>query len=149
MTGVSDRENRSCFRKVTRTKYTYNSALMIQASLAFYDLTKDPRYLSEAKRIGRQALSRWCRPDGSVNDTGRFAHLLVGAFVNLSRHDADPVWRETVLKALDFLHSRQRGADGFYAGHWGKPFAGNSEKLELLDQSSVARAFWEAAAPGP
>ncbi len=134
--------------KVVRTQYTYNSALMIQASLAFYDLTKDDRFLREAKRVGRQSLGRWCRPDGRIDDTGRFAHLLLGAFVNLSRHDTDPVWRETVLKTLGFLHSRQRDEDGLYAGHWGKPLTGKVEKTELLDQASVARAFWEAAGLG-
>ncbi len=138
-------DNISVKGKVDKNKYSYNTALMIRAGCLFYEITRDKNYLKEAQRIGQAALDRWVRPDGSVDDGGRFAHLLMGAFVALSKVDPDPKWMDAVDRIVQFVHGHLKGADGRYPGSWKAAPDKPPEKFELLDQASVAHAYWEAA----
>lgn len=132
--------------RIDRTLFAYNSALMIRANLAFYELSGDPASLAEAERIAARAADRWCAPDGAVAESGRFAHLLMGAFAELSSRSGDARWRDAVLRTARHLHARQTQPGGLFPDRWDDRPGGPPNRAELLDQASVVRLFWEAAA---
>jgi len=131
---------------VDRRKFTYNSALMIRANCLLYQLDGDNRYLAEAQRIARAAETRWVDSDsGAVRDTGKFAHMLLEAFLAVHRLDRDPRWRAVVERSLVFIHDKLRDANGRYPSRWDRPSLPPPRSYQLIDQASVARAYFVAA----
>jgi uncharacterized protein YyaL (SSP411 family) len=135
--------------EVARFKLTYNTALMIRANCLLYEITSDPKYIAEAQREGKAGIAQWIRADGSVGDAGRFAHLFMGSLLAIAKLDPDPSWCLTIGRTLQFVHNKLRDDNGRYPPRWDKIPATSPEKIALLDQASVARAFLEAATPFP
>jgi rhamnogalacturonyl hydrolase YesR len=133
--------------KIEKTKWSYNSALMIRSNCLFHAVTGDKQYLDEAERIARTAESRWIRTStGAIRDGAAFAHLLPEAFLAVYREDHDRHWTDLVGRALLFLHEKVRDSNGHYGGRWGA--LETRTKFRLIDQASAARAYWVAAAVG-
>ena len=137
--------------RVEKTKFTYNTALMLRADALFYGLTHEKKYLDEAERVAKAAEAHWFRKEtGAIADNGMFAHHLCEAFFALEQEDHDPHWREIVTRALVFVQEKGRNSDGHYNDHWDSAEPEKREKIGLLGQASVARAFLFAAGqPSP
>lgn len=132
--------------QVDRRKFTYNTALMIRANVLFYEISGEARWLAEAQRLARAAEAHWIDPaTGGIRDGGRFAHLLVDAFLALHAADHDSHWLETSQRALGRLHEHLRDDQGRYSGHWDRPSTDRRHGMTLLDQASAARAFLATA----
>jgi uncharacterized protein YyaL (SSP411 family) len=132
--------------KVEQTKWTYNTALMLRANVLFHTVTRDTKYLKEAERVARAAEARWIKPDtGAIADGGAFAHLLSEAFLALYTEDNDEHWSALVAKALTFVHDNVRDQDGRYGNAWDQRVTAKLDKVGLLSQASVARAYLMAA----
>ena len=135
---------------VDEARFSYNSGLMIRASSLFYAITGEAAYLTNAQRIAHAAEARWVvNETGGIHDEGRFAHLLLEGFLALQAVDHDPHWSDLDRRALFFLHSQVRDANGHYAGRWDKHPETPRETFPLLDQASAARAYGVAAARWP
>ncbi len=132
--------------EVEETKWSYNTALMIRANSLFYAVTGNQKHLDEARRIALAAKARWVQDNGAMNEPGRFAHMLLGSFLELGRLDNDPQWMETTQKVLTYVHSELRDPNGHYPDRWEKPQTTALQEFALIDQASVARAYWELAA---
>lgn len=131
---------------VSRRKYSYNTALMIRANASFHRITGEARYLDEARRVAQAAEERWVHEDGSISDSGKFAHLLLEAFLAVRAEDHDPRWAGIVSRTLGYVHGTLRGPDGRYGQMWDRPSDGSRRESMLLNQASPARAYWVAAA---
>jgi len=132
--------------EIERTKWSYNSALMIQANALLHKHTSDERYGHEAQRIARAAIDRWIDPaTGGVKDGARFAHMLLEALLRLNGPGHEER-RQIVRRALTFVHEQVRDPNGWYAEPWDRPQQGRLAAAQLIDQASAARAFWVAAA---
>jgi len=132
--------------RVEKTKFTYNTALMLRANALFYKITREKKYLDEAERIANAAEAHWLRKEtGAIADSGMFAHLLCEAFFALAQEDKNPHWREIVTRALVFVQEKGRDSEGYYNDHWDRTEPERREKIGLLGQASVARAFLFAA----
>ncbi len=129
--------------RVERTKWSYNTALMLRANCLFHAVAGEKSYLEEAERIAKAASARWVDPDnGGIRDGGQFAHLLCDAFLALYQEDGREEWRDTVSRALNFVHHEVRDSSGHYGHHWNVPVTAPLKKYTLLDQASAARGFW-------
>lgn len=120
-------DNLSNGGKIEKTKWTYNSALMIRCD-------------AELKAAGLAALveaskKRWLR-GGKIADPGRFAHLLLEAWLQ-----ADG-FQPALGQPVAWVHAR-RSARGFTPPHWAK--AAVPENPEILDQAAFARACFVLA----
>lgn len=137
--------------RVEKTKFTYNTALMLRANALFYGITHEKTYLEEAERIASAAEAHWFRKEtGAIADSGMFAHHLCEAFYALAREDKNPRWRDIVSRALVFVQEKGRDANGHYNDHWDRAEPEKRDKIGLLSQASVARAFLFAATqPAP
>ncbi len=126
------------------TKWSYNSALMIESNVDFFKVTRDHKYLTEAERIARAAETRWVSPEtGSISDEAPFAHLLAQSFLALHSQDGDAHWRQVADKALAAVHEQALRASGHYGRRWDSPPTDENDRL--IDWASAARAYWVAA----
>lgn len=133
--------------KLDRRKFTYNSAVMIRANALLYDITGDDKYRQEAVRIAQAAIKHWIDPEsGAIRDAGHFAHMLLEALLDVGRLTDDDAYRILVARSLNYVHDELRDADGRYPNRW---YATQKHRrrprFQLLDQASVARAFFVAA----
>jgi len=130
---------------IDRRKFTYNSALMLRANCLFHEITGEDAYLEEAKRIADAAVRQWVRESGGIADGGRFAHMLLEAFIELQGRDPDPRWLKITRDALVFVHANVRDANGRHASRWDRKVEEPLRQIMLLDLASAARAYWVAA----
>jgi rhamnogalacturonyl hydrolase YesR len=127
---------------IDKTKWTYNTALMLRANSLFYAITQEKRYLDEAQRIAHAAEAHWVRPEtGAIAEGGWFAHLLCEAFLSLYDQDKDAHWLQLVRRAVGYVHDHVRDPNGYYAVNWSTPQTIQQEKVPLLNEASAARAF--------
>ncbi len=112
--------------KINRTKFTYNSALMLRANLGMYRATGDKSYLAAAKRIGTAADGFMNKKTGMYRDSPKFNRLMVEADLELYR-----VTREPTL-----LARAKRNGDAAIK-QWP-----TSPPKELIEQASIARMLW-------
>ena len=132
--------------RVEKTKWSYNSGLMIRANTLLHRVTRRSISLDEAERIARAAEARWLdAATGGLRDGGRFAHLLCDGFLALHTEDRDPRWRRLVERAVHFVHDEVRDPNGHYANRWDQRCDEAMTKFNLIDQASAARAFWSLA----
>lgn len=131
-------DNISNSGKVDKTKWTYNSALMIRA----HDLLKElePKTWDDYASLALAAEKRWL-PDGKhIADPGRFTHLL---FEALLWHDN--LAHRPEAKYLDILRNVRtaRNEKGHYPVDWKKLEV--AKNPEILDQAAFARACFVLA----
>lgn len=132
--------------KVEKTKFTYNTALMIRANCLLNAVTRDPKYLKEAERIADASVKKWVGPEnGTIGDTGKFAHMLIEAFLAVHERDHDPKWANIVVRCLDWVHANISDPDGHYPDLWYRPQKDVMKKFTLIEQASAARAYLIAA----
>ena len=106
--------------------------------------------LAEAGRIARSAEAEWVDSQGGgIADGGRFAHMLLEAFLALDEQDPDPRWSAIARDALAFVHDRVRDPNGRYANRWNRAQTEPLGEFTLLDGASAARAYWVMAGRSP
>lgn len=130
-----------------KTKWTYNSALMIRGDLALFKATDNKEYLEEAVAIGRSAITHWVDLSaGAIHDEGPFAHHLSEAFLALAAYDESRPWHEIADNASQFAfdHTQQVG---LFGSRWDR-LAASDGHFKLLYQASMARALWMAGSWG-
>jgi hypothetical protein len=127
---------------IEKTKWSYNSALMIRANVLFYRATSDEKYFAEANRIADAAEAKWFNQDGALADEASFAHLLTETLIELNEVSSRPTTAIKVQRALDQL--AKLGRAHAYPKRWDGWKKGET-KIELLQQASAARAFLFAA----
>jgi hypothetical protein len=132
--------------KIGKTKFSYNSALMLRANCLFYNLTQDQKYLHAAQRIADSAEKHWFRPsDGAITDASQFSHLLSEALLYLTDIDHRHERIERVHRALVYLHDHVRTARGFYPPRWDRPAPRGEDNFSLMFQASALRGYAVAA----
>ncbi|MBC7807639.1 MAG: hypothetical protein H7145_16010 [Akkermansiaceae bacterium] len=129
---------------VEKTKWTYNSALMLRAHLALWQLTQSKADLDEAVRIAESSERVFVAPGtGAFRDEANFTHLLVEAYLLL--------WRETKLPWLkaraeangEYAAFQLKYIDGGYRTSWKKdPPVEQNPRKTLMANASTARLFW-------
>lgn len=118
--------------KIDKTKWTYNTALMIRTANGLNEK-------SSAMEMAAASKKRWLK-DGLIADSGRFAHLLLEAC--LTNRSEDNKW----IEAIKAVHEA-RSKEGFYPSHWSELKV--AQNPELLDQASIARACFVLAGRSP
>lgn len=123
-------------KKVDKTKWSYNSALMIRSGAELHRITKDATYLKDAEETALASEKRWV-VDGRLADVGRFAHLLAESWLYVPNNER----KTRVRRALDWLYANGKRADGLYGSRFDRASNPEQSKFELIDQASAARAF--------
>jgi hypothetical protein len=132
--------------KIEKTKWTYNSGLMLRDAAELYRITKEEKYAQDAREILASSLKRWASPSGFLTDEGKFCHLLIENWLlayRLIPGSKDP--RPAIVKGLELVHSQTRDKAGHYGPRWDRiaPEDGYPT-FALIDQAAAARAYLEA-----
>ena len=125
-------------------KWTYNTALMIRANTELWRITKDPKYLAEARRVSDAALAKMVEPQtGALIDGARFNHLLSEALLATYQATKDPRYLNAVRRDADWAYRNVRDPKngGYYNGWHDTTHAPDERKL-LIENASVARLYW-------
>ncbi|MCW3097578.1 MAG: glycoside hydrolase [Chthonomonadaceae bacterium] len=90
--------------RVEKTKFTYNTALMLRADALLHKITGEQKYLEEAEQVAKASEAHWFQKEtGAITDSGMFAHHLCEAFFALAKEDHNPHWGDIVTQALVFV----------------------------------------------
>ncbi|MGV3616517.1 MAG: glycoside hydrolase family 76 protein [Fimbriimonas sp.] len=124
--------------KVEKTKWSYNTALMIRTAAELGRITGEKRYHDEAETMAQASEKRWVDAEtGAIKDGGRFAHLLLDSWAFVPT----PAREETARKALRWVYANARTQDGLFGPQFNRTPEAGKTKFELIDQASAARAF--------
>lgn len=129
--------------KIEKTKWTYNSALMLRTAVLLYEETGKEPYKKDALEIAEQSRMRWLKESGAIADEGKFAHLLVENWI-LAQRVGFPFPEEDLLKIQTYVWNNVRGKNGLFGGRWDRKPADNRKRWELIDQASAARLFFQS-----
>ena len=129
--------------QIQKTKWSYNTALMLRSAAELYRITKKQSYADDALEMQKSSLARWVAPNGSLRDDGKFVHLLLENWIRAFRlvpGVQDPT--EVIKIGLTRLHDDSRDSLGHYGNRWDeKPNDKPYSPFKLIDQASAARAF--------
>lgn len=130
--------------KIEKTKWTYNTGLMIQADVLLFETRGNGAALREAERVADAAITTWQDPaTGAFADGASFNHLLCEGLLRLYDADHRVGYLNAVRRhaaATDRrLHDR---ANGGYWSDWSHGVHKPGERKSLLDNASEARLFW-------
>ena len=131
---------------VEKTKWTYNTALMIRTDVLLYQLRGTKPDLAEARRMADAGLAYWTDPaTGSLQkteDSPRFTHLLCESLLRLYDVTHDVRYLNAVRSEAAFASRYARDPSGGYWDHWTtKPHSADEAK-SLIENASAARLFW-------
>jgi rhamnogalacturonyl hydrolase YesR len=130
--------------KVERTKWTYNTALMLRANVGLYRVTGKEGYLAEAQRLARASVQEFVNPKtGAFRDEANFSHLLVEALLDLYRETKEPYLLDNARRNAAFIYRYVRDPkdDGYWL-RWEIAPERKEERKTLMANASVARLFW-------
>jgi hypothetical protein len=122
--------------KIDRTKWSYNTALMIRSAGELFRLTGEPRFAAEAELMAKASEAKWL-VEGRFSDVGRFAHLLAESW----KYAPSTSRLEGARTAMTWLYSNGKNESGLYGPRFDRAADPNQRKFELIDQASAARAF--------
>ena len=128
---------------IEKTKWTYNTALMIRSNLGLWRTTKAPKYLQDARRQSDASLKYWVDPaTGGFKDDGKFNHLLSEALLETYAATRDIKYLNAVRRDADFAYRYVRDPAGGYWNAWKKQAHAADERKTLIENASAARLFW-------
>lgn len=130
--------------KIEKTKWTYNTGLMIQADVLLSQTRGNRPALREAERVADAAISTWQdRATGAFTNGANFNHLLCEGLIRLYEADHRIGYLNAVRRHAAFSYRSLRdAANGGYWSDWNHGTHKPDERKSLLDNASDARLFW-------
>jgi uncharacterized protein YyaL (SSP411 family) len=129
---------------VQKTKWTYNTALMIRTDVLLFQAKKDAAYLRSAERSADAAISTWQDPKtGAFADNALFSHLLCEALLRLYDVDHDVRYLNAVRRHAAYGDRAVRDAEnGGYWSDWHHHGEKREERKSLIENAADARLLW-------
>lgn len=129
---------------VNKTKWTYNSGIMIKNGLLLYELTGDKKYLNHAKATAQGAYNAFVRMNGSIlaypNNDPWFNTKLLTAFIDIVPHlPQAKSYVDIYIKFIDYGYKNCRMPNGLFHEGWA---GGNVGRYAgLLHQAAVIESY--------
>lgn len=120
---------------IERTKWSYNTALMIQTAADLARVTGDSDYALQAEAMAEASRKRWL-VDGRLKDEGKFAFLLLDSWNRVPSAPRSKAVRE----AMGWLWSSGRDAGGWFGNRFDRT-PSKTQDPALIDQAAAARAM--------
>lgn len=140
------RTSSGVYHEINQGPLGYLTAVVIQSAVRLYRITADKAYLSEAQRLAAAMEAQFINTTTyALGQTGKWGgHDMTNAYVDLYEADGNPYWLDIAAGYLTFLHRNCKDpASGRYPESWNNT-SGNAS-ASLIDNASVARAFWKMA----
>ncbi|MCB8933302.1 MAG: glycoside hydrolase family 76 protein [Fimbriimonadaceae bacterium] len=120
---------------VGRTKWSYNTALMIRTAATLARLTGEASFREDAERMAEASHKRWI-VNGRLADEAKFAFLLVDSWTLVPSSGRARAARD----AMRWLQEHGRGPDGWFGSRFDRKPA-KDHKPTLIDQAAAVRAL--------
>jgi rhamnogalacturonyl hydrolase YesR len=111
------------------TQYTYNTGTMLQSNVLLYEITKDEKYLTEARRVAKAAIARFYQGD-SFPDNYWFNAVMLRGFAELYKVDKDKSILTSFVKAADYVWDHERDKNNLLGS-----------KKEILEQAGMLEIY--------
>ena len=129
--------------EIGKAKFTYNTALMLRNNVELYKVTKEPKYLDEARRVADASLEYWTGTQGKFGDEPKFNNWLCDALLATYGVTNDVKYLNAVRRHADYGYRNGRDkSDGGYWNNWNATNHAPDEPKTLIENASVARIFW-------
>jgi len=113
---------------VDKAKYAYNSGQMLQAASLLYELTNNPRYLTDAQNIASSACLYFFHDFNAKNEKSFkllnkgniwFTAVMLRGYIELYKVDKDDEYINAYRKNLEYAwkHMRDKGS-GLFNSDW-------------------------------
>lgn len=120
---------------VEKTKWSYNTALMIQTAADLARLTGEDAYSRDAETMAVASHKRWL-VDGRLKDEGKFAFLLIDSWNRVPSAPRAKALRE----AMSWLWESGRDSAGWFGNRFDRA-PSKTQDPTLIDQAAAARAL--------
>lgn len=134
---------------IQKTFWTYNTAEMILGGAYLSAATQDKAYGAQALASEAASIRHWLTPVGGISDEGKFAYLLIEAWlkrVYIARQPEDKLGATLqAVKVMKYVHDHVQDPNGHYPDRWDNSSQTKLSTWNLIDQAAVARAFFECA----
>lgn len=129
---------------IEKTKWTYNTALMIRTDVLLYQIKGDKSALREAEQSADAALTTWQDPKtGAFANDALFTHLLGEALLRLYDADGQIKYLNAVRRHAAYGDRAVRDAkNGGYWSGWHKAAHTDDERKSLIENAADARLLW-------
>lgn len=128
--------------KIDKTKWSYNTGLMIRTAAELGRWTKDAAYTRDARALADASEKRWL-VEGRLADEGKFAHLLLESWTFVP----DPARDAKARAALVWLWKHGRGPNGWFGPRFDRAPDPGQKVFPLIDQASAARGLTGLSTP--
>lgn len=139
--------------KVGPAKHAYNSGQMMQSAALQYKLTKDTKYLSDARRIAESCYDYFfCDYPIESGEQIRllkkgdvwFSAVMLRGFIELYRLDKNDRYIAAFVESLDYAWSHSRDEHGLFNVDYSGEY--NDRKKWLLTQAAIVEMYARLAA---
>lgn len=117
--------------KINKDTYTYNTGTMLQSAVLLYNITKDQKYLTEAKRVARAGKAHFFKNNRLPNEYWFNAVMLRG-YLELYKADKNPEWINFFKTDADAIWEKERNAENL---------VGTKSEKRLIDQAAMIEIY--------
>lgn len=117
--------------KIDKRIYSYNTGTMLQSSVILYNITKQKKYLTQAKIIARASLAYFYE-DKTFPDNYWFNAVLLRGYIELYKVNDDKKYISAMQQYGEKIWEKERDD---------KHFIGKHKRRELLDQAALMEIF--------
>ncbi len=113
--------------EIDKRTYSYNTGAMLQSNVYLYEITKDKRYLSEAKTIADASLKTFYAKS-KFKDDYWFNAVMLRAFKHLYLYDKDDQYLNAFKTCTDFALTNDLNSQGLM---------GKNKTVNLVNQAGM------------
>jgi uncharacterized protein YyaL (SSP411 family) len=133
---------------VDKRTYTYNTGTPLHAYALLYKITKDEKYLTEARALAASSVEHFVRPNAVANgnfypDTPWFNTILFKGYLALYENDParDKRYIETMRQNLNWAWENARTDKGLFSPDWSGASGVSNPHKWLLDQAPMVELY--------
>ncbi|QYK52204.1 MAG: glycoside hydrolase family 88 protein [Fimbriimonadaceae bacterium] len=130
--------------KIEKTKWSYNTALMIRTAAHLYRETKNPQYREDTLGMVKSSKAKWL-VGGLYKDIAQFAHLLIESWLIAGELIPESKVEFGELSEPLITLQKMRSSQGHYPGNWAATSPEKKQEIPLIDQASYTRACFVLA----
>lgn len=131
--------------EVQKHAYTYNTGTMIQSGVRLYKITKDEKYLNDAKSLAEGSFNYYVKrsEDGIpyISDLPWFITVLFRGYHELYDIDRNPQYVNGIIECADWAWLHARDGEGFIYNDWSGRIDQSKQPKWLLDESCMAELY--------
>ena len=121
--------------RIDKTKWSYNTALMIQSAAMLAKVTGDPIYRIEAESMASASEERWLKED-TMTDEAKFAFLLLESWLHV-RSDSRVEGHQAIAR---WLWKHGKNSQGWFGHRYDRP-PSKTHRPTLIDQAAAIRTL--------